>query len=339
MLANAPAPQELTGTVTGTGTSGLNCRVSPAIDAAIITLIPDGGIVAVRGPAEGDWIPVVCDGQDGYMSAAYLVIGEGGLPSDPPSPTPGEESASEPAGETPTPPPADAPVTVAPEVAPYPIVAWNDSERSGTANYAFDQDPNTVWSISPTLSPQTISLVADLGQVLPVGRITYSLNTAGMLPPFELWLSEDGVTWWNAAQVNGWTLAPDVDYELDLGLYARYVAIVIPNADQSGLAQIGGIRAISIWPSDQAQTLDVLGPAVTPVPVVQPTPAPEPTPEPDTAPPPTPVVADTVEPTVVPDAPPAADSALPTETPAGESGDLMLPGWQARLWGRTSNES
>ncbi len=73
-----------------------------------------------------------------------------------------------------------------------------------------------------SLSPDETWLLLDSGQVLPVDRLSWELGIEGTLPLFEIWLSEDGSTWWNTRQVNGWNLEAGVEYthlvSLQLGL-------------------------------------------------------------------------------------------------------------------------
>lgn len=65
-----------TGTVTGTGSS-LRCRTSANTSGAIITSLPDGTVVTTRGAASNGWVPVVCAGQNGFVSAEFLTLGAG----------------------------------------------------------------------------------------------------------------------------------------------------------------------------------------------------------------------------------------------------------------------
>ncbi len=60
------------GEVTGTGGGGLNCRSEASINASIIGYFPAGSAVNVRGAAQGDWVPVVCDGQNGWVYGQYI---------------------------------------------------------------------------------------------------------------------------------------------------------------------------------------------------------------------------------------------------------------------------
>ena len=87
IATGTPAPTAteavLTGTVVNTGGQGLFCRTAPSTDADIITVLADGETVVIRGPQEGDWLPVTCAGQDGYVAAAWIAVST----SDAPTPT------------------------------------------------------------------------------------------------------------------------------------------------------------------------------------------------------------------------------------------------------------
>lgn len=65
-----------TGTVSGTGSS-LRCRTAADTSSAIITSLPDGTVVTTRGAASNGWVPVVCAGQNGFVSSQYLTLGSG----------------------------------------------------------------------------------------------------------------------------------------------------------------------------------------------------------------------------------------------------------------------
>ncbi len=78
--APAPLPSSGTAQVTGTG-GGLRCRSAASLSGGIITILPDGTSIAVRSSASGGWLPVVCAGQNGFVSTQYVTGGD-------PAPTP-----------------------------------------------------------------------------------------------------------------------------------------------------------------------------------------------------------------------------------------------------------
>lgn len=89
-----PTPDTGTGTtsgyvkVTGTGGSSLNCRSAASLSGMLITSIPYGATLAVRGAATNGWTPVNCGGKNGYVSSQY-VTSTSGSGTTTPTPTPG----------------------------------------------------------------------------------------------------------------------------------------------------------------------------------------------------------------------------------------------------------
>lgn len=76
-----PAPSTGTGTyamVSGTGYGGLNCRSAASTSASVITILPEGTKVQTRGSVSNGWLPVICAGQNGWVSASYVLLGVGG---------------------------------------------------------------------------------------------------------------------------------------------------------------------------------------------------------------------------------------------------------------------
>jgi hypothetical protein len=303
-----------TGIVVNTDGDLVNCRLRP-VDGEPITQLAEGDSIEVTGPTEDGWYPVICDGQAGYISADFVAVGNAANQETVPTETteliPTETVTNEPSPtaiateEATTIPEPTAEPTEEPEQTPYPIYDTGDTEQSHDAVYASDNDPDTWWSVVPNQSPEQTRLYFDLGSVVPIDRITIELAVGGMLPYFEIWLSEDAETWYNATPngINGWNLWADEAHVFTLEYDARYIRLVIPNVDESGLSEVGGIRQVEIWAGDinQTQYLSALGEPTTP------TPAPEPTAEP------------TVEPTEeVAEEPTEEYVDHPTEEPAPE---------------------
>lgn len=90
-----PAPGTATfATVSNTGGQNLRCRTAPDTSASIITLLPSGMRVEVRGAAVNGWLPVRCGGQDGWVSAGYVVLSSGSAtPTATVTPTPAKTPA------------------------------------------------------------------------------------------------------------------------------------------------------------------------------------------------------------------------------------------------------
>ncbi|HEV2066396.1 MAG TPA: discoidin domain-containing protein, partial [Thermomicrobiales bacterium] len=302
-----------------------------------ITTLAEGDAVAIIGEivgaGEDRWVPVICgDSQAGFIAARFVgsatelppALDETVVP-DATDAVEGASVATEGAVEelasteegilTDEPVVTEEPVaTEAAIVGPYPVVDTADSEGTGTGVLAVDADPATVWSVTPSTSPDETWLLLDLGQVVPVARVTWELGSGGSLPPFEFWLSDDGSTWWNAAQINGWNLQSGVEYEAPLNLWTRYVMIVVPDVEATGLGMVGGIGEIRIWPANEAQALGALGSPVTPEPDLEPTE--EPVEESRTEEPP---VLETTEAPPEEPAPDESESGIPPEGPEEET--------------------
>jgi cell wall-associated NlpC family hydrolase/SH3-like domain-containing protein len=60
-----------TAVVTGTG-GGLRCRDEAGYNGTVLTVISDGIELELRGGVQGDWQPVVCQGQNGFVFSGYL---------------------------------------------------------------------------------------------------------------------------------------------------------------------------------------------------------------------------------------------------------------------------
>lgn len=65
-----------TGRIVNTGGAGARCRVEPDLNAAIITVVPEGTPVELREALEGAWQPVRCDGRDGYIAVQFIAPGK-----------------------------------------------------------------------------------------------------------------------------------------------------------------------------------------------------------------------------------------------------------------------
>lgn len=71
--APTPPPSTSTiGVVVNTGSGGLNCRAAASFSGAVITVVPDGTRLGVRGATQGGWVPVTCVGESGWVSATYF---------------------------------------------------------------------------------------------------------------------------------------------------------------------------------------------------------------------------------------------------------------------------
>jgi hypothetical protein len=269
------------GVVSGTAGDRVNCRISP-VDGAVIASLNEGEVVDVLGPVQDGWYPVSCAGQPGFISADF--IGLGGMSGQPtatmavhPNDTPTTEGTMT-VGATPTTEAAattEPTATELPIVTPYPISDTGDTENSGTAWNASDGNPATAWVAYLDQTTEQVRLYLDLGAVLPIDRLTIELAYAGSLPAFEIWLSEDAETWYNVTPngINGWDLWAGEPIDFALGYDARYLRLVFPNVNVSGLGEIGGLGEVAVWPGDINQTryISAVGAPTTPVPAAAPT--------------------------------------------------------------------
>ena len=85
-----------TATVSNTGGDGVYCRAS-APSGNPITILAEGTTVTLRGTANNGWQPVICGGQNGFVSSQFLTLGGGGsgtTPTATATTTPGNGSGS-----------------------------------------------------------------------------------------------------------------------------------------------------------------------------------------------------------------------------------------------------
>ena len=84
-------------TVTGSGTAktALNVRSGPSANDRVIHILAAGERIDVRGEAQDGWVPVIWNGQDGWVASQYLTLNSQTTPET----TPETEAPSDP--ETP----------------------------------------------------------------------------------------------------------------------------------------------------------------------------------------------------------------------------------------------
>jgi len=85
-----PAPTSTPGTtgigyIANSGGARVNCRLQPTTAGAIVTTLPEGTRVELRGGAQGGWQPIRCANRDGYVFAQYISSAQQSLA--PPTPT------------------------------------------------------------------------------------------------------------------------------------------------------------------------------------------------------------------------------------------------------------
>jgi cell wall-associated NlpC family hydrolase len=65
------------GIITGTNGDGIRCRVADSYEAPVITILPEGVTVEIRGAkAAENWTPVFCGSKKGFVVATYVVASE-----------------------------------------------------------------------------------------------------------------------------------------------------------------------------------------------------------------------------------------------------------------------
>jgi peptidoglycan/xylan/chitin deacetylase (PgdA/CDA1 family)/uncharacterized protein YgiM (DUF1202 family) len=69
-----PPATSVSGVVVNTGGAGLNCRASASLGAPVITVVPEGTRLGVRGATQGGWVPVTCAGQAGWVSSSFFRV-------------------------------------------------------------------------------------------------------------------------------------------------------------------------------------------------------------------------------------------------------------------------
>ncbi len=72
---------------TMTTTARVNCRTGGSTGSAIIGVVPARTALALRGAVQRGWYPVVCFGQNGWISASYLAPGPTATATLPSGPT------------------------------------------------------------------------------------------------------------------------------------------------------------------------------------------------------------------------------------------------------------
>jgi uncharacterized protein YraI len=72
------APSSASAASSATTTVYLNLRSGPSLGYRVITVMPPGSPVGIRGPEQGGWYPVTYNGVDGWAYGIYLSLGNGG---------------------------------------------------------------------------------------------------------------------------------------------------------------------------------------------------------------------------------------------------------------------
>ena len=70
------------GVISGTNGDGVRCRASESFNADVLSVLSEGESVDIRGDQDGDWVPVVCAGSNGWIFADYINGSGSGSSSD-----------------------------------------------------------------------------------------------------------------------------------------------------------------------------------------------------------------------------------------------------------------
>jgi len=81
------------GMITGTNGDGVRCRSGAGYSSSTIMVLPEGADVTLRGGVQGEWQPVICASQNGFVHSLY-VTASGSAPDDDTGATETSASAS-----------------------------------------------------------------------------------------------------------------------------------------------------------------------------------------------------------------------------------------------------
>jgi uncharacterized protein YraI len=171
--------------------------------------------------------------------------------TDTPAPSPTEEPLvpsdvpASPAIEATT----DVPATEVPpteETGPQslPIARVQRSDGSSPAQVLVDNDPATVWTTDGSAVVPLAAFVADLDSVQYVSSISWLSGADGIAGTLYISVSTDNENWTDL-QIDS-IAAPGEWQELPVGANVRYIRFVFVNDE--GLAVVGGITELKIWP-------------------------------------------------------------------------------------------
>ncbi|HEV2107818.1 MAG TPA: S8 family serine peptidase, partial [Thermomicrobiales bacterium] len=282
-----------TATVANTGGAGGNCRVEPNTDALIVAVLPEGTVVELTGSVEGEWQPVVCEGQAGYVNAAYLVPGDGERLIEPTA-TLAIDLAIEPALSEPVGPPGMTPTPTPAGPTPFPIFASGQTENSSSSRLVWDGDPTTYWVTVTGIEEEVAAFTLDLGEIKPVGEVRCVYAAGDLGGGLSIQFSEDERNWETVEQPGGTPVG--VWQEERVNVAARYIRFHFTNP--YGTSYLGGIGEVEVLPADGSVRPLVIDP-----------PTPEPTPGP---------TAELTEPTVAMESEPVLESGRDGTVPPTE---------------------
>ncbi|MGC4191468.1 MAG: SH3 domain-containing protein [Thermomicrobiales bacterium] len=300
------------GTIVTAGQVGANCRAEPSLDGQFLTLVPDGQSVEVTGDAQNDFLPVICNGQTGWI---YAPLVTNIIPATPVA-TPGTPEMS---------------TTVAtPAVAAAPV--W-------IANYALDS--------STTVAGDSVTVGVKLADTLDINAPSFetrpfvtlqTTNDSSADASFVLFSAPEGtdagsvtIPAEESALPSG--VVPVASYEVKAGETFSAVLSDLPAGTYVLASTTGPAVTFDVTPETTIDVPDIFAsPVVTEAPTEEPTATQEPTAttEPTATETPTEEPTATEVPTETPTEEPTATqeptaTEVPTETPTEEPTATEVP--------------
>ena len=148
-----PAPTPATsgvGFIANSGGARVNCRLQPSTAGTIVTALPEGTRVELRGAAQGGWQPVRCANRDAYVFAQYVSVAPQSLAPTPTSVT----MTPTPVPDGPTATPTATPLTPTPTATPG-VTGSGYIANTGGNRINCRTQPSTSAGVITTLSEGT----------------------------------------------------------------------------------------------------------------------------------------------------------------------------------------
>jgi uncharacterized protein YraI len=188
-LAAVPVGDAVTGNASVVS-GRLYLRVGPGLEYEVVTVMPDGAALELRGDVRNGYYPVSFDGTTGWASGDFLQIGgdqaaDPSVPEEPAAPAepsaPQEPSAPENVNPTPTPVPTEEPAAPAP--APTEAPAEPSSPPvDGSDGYTEDEIIQIIYAAADEFGQprEDMLRVARCESVLDPYAVNASSNASGL---------------------------------------------------------------------------------------------------------------------------------------------------------------
>ena len=256
-----------TARVAVTSGDGANCRGEPTTEGSVLAVVPTGSLVTLNGESQGEWQPIICEGQTGFISIELLDTGTTVPTAGDAAPTTSETpaaaitaadstSAEDPNEEV------EVATATPEEPTPFPIVRsrWTDNSFQGVA--AYDGNERTAWQTTIPEQGQEAAITFDLGAIQPVGSIDWLLIEPGMADGLSIQLSDDGERWMTITPLGNTTI--DEWQTTQANVAARYVRFLFEYPVNA--PSLVGLAEVEIMPADGNLRLFDPDP-ITPTPV------------------------------------------------------------------------